>query len=293
MVLFPIFIQYDNARMTDGFGAQGTRIVGIYAIASFFGMKYVHQGIADISDRQELMGSVSEEKFYHETLKKLNGYLQPKNLRSWKPPEKARTIFIYNLGFRILLKYIFKSFVRPNTYVLSVCLPFGITDRLPLIYGKARDVFNFGRANSSNEQRPRTIVAHIRTGQNSPSYPRTQLSASYFSKLIFSEKYGSLKIDKWIVHTDFLETDFSDKPNSVNVIEFQDLFAKLTLFHNVTIRHYAKIEDVFLDMRDSHVLIIGKSALSYLAALIGSGDVVYPSSHGHSPLPQWKIEYVS
>jgi hypothetical protein len=293
VAFFPIFIQYDNARKTDGFGAQGTRIVGVYAIARFFRIKYVHRGIVEFSDRRELMGSISDERAYSETLRRLNCYLQPESQNSWKPPEKAQTIFIYNLGFRILLKYLLKSLLRPNTYVLSVCLPFGITDRLPITYVKVRDSFNYGGPINEIGQESRTIVAHIRTGQNSPSYPRTQLSAGYFDKLIFSEKYGKLNCDKWIIHTDFLESDFSDKPNSANVIEFRDLFAKLASFHNVEIRHYAKIEDVFLDMRNAHVLIMGKSALSYLAALIGNGAVVYPSSHGHSPLPQWKIEYVS
>ena len=47
---FPLYITYDDTKIRDGFGAQGLRVVGIFSIARFFRLKYLHQGISEIGD---------------------------------------------------------------------------------------------------------------------------------------------------------------------------------------------------------------------------------------------------
>lgn len=287
MIRFPLFIQYDDRRMTDGFGAQGIRVLGIFAISKFFRLKYVHQEISELSNRYELMGPNASDARYAEVLSTLNSYICPVDEEIWQSPEKPIDVEIYDLGFRTLARYFFKSLIRPNRYLLKVCLPFGVTDRMPTLYLRAVKSLKMKRGFKDYELKNESIVVHVRTGEHSPAYPRHQLGPEYYARVIFNQGYGDLDNDHWIVHTDFQESDFQVSSNSQRATKFRNLFLQLDSFKNIEINHYAAIEIAFRDMVNSKVLIVSRSALSYLAALLSEGLIIFPSNHGHSPLPHW------
>lgn len=293
MIRIPLYIQYDDKKMTDGFGAQGTRVIGIFAIAKFFRLKYIHQGISEISNRYELLGANSSQSKYEKVLSALNSYISPNKDEIWAAPRNAIEVYVYNIGFRSLFIYSLKSLLKPNRYLLKVCLPFGITDRVPSIYVNAIKSLKIRSKYGGSQIDSRPLVLHIRTGEHSPAFPRTQLGPDYYAKIIFSDKYGSLTRDKWIIHTDFKVTDFDSSSKSQRAIGFCDLFSKLENKKNIELNHYADIESVFEDMVNSRVLVVSRSALSYLAALLCEGLIVFPSNHGHSALPNWVVESTS
>jgi hypothetical protein len=286
-MLFPLYITYDDRKIRDGFGAQGLRIVGIFSIAKVFRLKYLHQGISEIGDKVELVGLTGDRSRYSRVLDELNSYLrfpsnnEPSNLK------KQIQIEIHNLGFRELLIYILLSLLRPNRYLLKVCLPFGVTDRLPWVYSFCRKYIP--RINPARGQvNTGTVnVVHIRASEHSPDKTRPQLSPLYYEKLIFSPRFFSSDKIKWIVHTDFYDGDFLPGVKSDRVLKFKSLISNLNLERNIDVYHYAEIEKVFQDMVNADLLIISRSALSYLAGVLCKGKVVYPSNHGHAKLPKW------
>jgi hypothetical protein len=284
---FPLYITYDDKKIRDGFGAQGLRVVGIFSIARVFRLKYLHQGISEIGDKVELVGVTGDKFRYSRVLDELNSYLKfPSN---YEPGnfKKQIQIEIHNLGFRTLLNYILLSLFRPNRYLLKVCLPFGVTDRFPWIYLFCRKyspstIPTLGKVDAGNVN-----VVHIRASEHSPDKTRPQLGPLYYEKLIFSPKFVPSNAVKWIVHTDFYDGDFSPGVNSERAVKFKSLISRINLEKNIDVYHYAEIEKVFRDMVNADLLIISRSALSYLAGVLCKGNVVYPSNHGHAKLPRW------
>lgn len=286
----PLYVQYDSERITDGFGAQGLRIVGLYTIAKAFKLKYLHQGISEISDRVELTGPEGDEQKYRQVLEKMNEFIAFASHSDLNNLKISRTVSIHNLGLRILFKYIFLSFFRPNQYLLKVCLPFGIVDRFPILYRLSlKDISGVIPKRKEGFIEIGNVV-HIRGSEHSPDKSRPQLEPSYFEEAIFSGKYPCLPGRGWIIHTDFYQSDFSQTIKSERANRFVPLFERFRKDEIFEVNHYASIEKVFSDMVHADSLIMSRSALSYLAGIFCRGVVVYPSNHGHAKLPRWKIE---
>ena len=102
----PLYIQYDSEQITDGFGAQGLRIVGLYTVAKAFKLKYLHQEISEITDRLELTGPGGDEPKYRQVLEEMNQFLAFTSHSDLNNLELSRTVSIHNLGLRALFKYI-------------------------------------------------------------------------------------------------------------------------------------------------------------------------------------------
>ena len=286
-MLFPLYITYDDRKIRDGFGAQGLRIVGIFSIAKVFRLKYLHQGISEIGDKEELVGVTGDNFRYSRVLDQLNGYLKFPSSHEPRDAKRQIQVEIHNLGFRKLLIYILLSLLRPNRYILRVCLPFGVTDRLPWVYLFCRKYFP--RINPARAQvdTGTVNVVHIRASEHSPDKARPQLDPHYYEKLMFLPEFVFSDAVKWIVHTDFYAKDFLPGVKSERVLKFESLISRLILEENIDVYHYAEIEKVFRDMVNADLLIISRSALSYLAGILCKGKVVYPSNHGHAKLPKW------
>lgn len=286
----PLYIQYDSKKYTDGFGAQGLRIVGVYTVAKAFKLKYLHQGISEISDRVELTGPDGDEPKYRQVLEEMNQFLAFDSHADLTNLKLSRTVFIHNLGFRILFKYIVLSFLRPNQYLLKVLLPFGIVDRFPILYRFSRKDIQCIISKRKRGSRKIGNVAHVRGSEHSPDKMRPQLGPSYFEELIFSGRYPCLPGRGWIIHTDFYSSDFSQTIKTERSRKFVSLFERFRKDEIFTVNHYASIGTVFSDMVHADLLIMSRSALSYLAGIFCVGEVVYPSIHGHAKLPGWKVE---
>lgn len=288
----PLYIQYDSEQITDGFGAQGLRIVGLYTVAKAFKLKYLHQEISEITDRLELTGPGGDEPKYRQVLEEMNQFLAFTSHSDLNNLELSRTVSIHNLGLRALFKYIFLSFLRPNQYLLKVCLPFGIVDRFPFLYRFSRKDIQRVISERKRESKKIGNVVHIRGSEHSPDKTRPQLGPSYFEKLIFSGRYSCFPGRSWIIHTDFYSTDFSQKIKTERANKFVSLFERFENDEMIEVHHYASISIVFSDMVHADLLIMSRSALSYLAGIFCEGVVVYPSNHGHAKLPRWKMESV-
>lgn len=286
----PLIITYDDQKMQDGFGSQAIRLIGIYSICSFFKINYLHSPISVIGNRWELTGpDISEENY----LKWLNFATEITNLgdspqRIYK---RQKIISEHNIGFKRLLSIavlsvIYRAFgVR---LILRLTLPFGITDRIPKIWelGAVAIRNNLKKFDMGNEK---NLVIHYRTGLNSPSKSRPQLSSIYYRDTLTSMASSALiKLDSVTIHTDLYKEDINDKSSSNRVRDFLEFvdFCQNT-FENVSIEFSSTILDTLRDMIKAENLVVSRSALSYFAGIVNSNRVIYPPTHGHAKLPRW------
>jgi hypothetical protein len=272
--------------MTDGFGAQGTRIAGVYSIARFFKLGYLHNPITQISDVSELVGSAEKHAEFNQVLSELNEYISfPHDEFPTKNPQH---ISIYNLGFRQLFYYGMRALFHRETIVLEICLPFGITDRLSIVsqYGK-KAWSKCESLNFKSKSNHRTVVMHVRGSEHSPDKKRPQLGPKYYERTLYDLSRRFNRDFKLIVHTDFHLSDFNQSQKSKRVKAFEPFLRECEALPRVEVNHYADIRKVMFDMTHADVLVVSRSALPYLAGLLSNGEVVFPKCHGHSPLSGW------
>lgn len=283
-------ITYDDKKMQDGFGAQAIRLVGIYSVCSYFRINYLHSPISVIGNRWELTGrDISEENY----LRWLNLVRQMTQLSdsSMVASRKQKTVYEHNIGFKKLILLLFLSIIYKaigKQLILRLTLPFGIMDRLPKLWEigalAIRDNFSvFENHDKAN------LVIHYRTGLNSPSQSRPQLSSTYYKDTLgLMVSSGYVELDSVIIHTDLYEEDVINQLSSERVKDFLEFinFCNKT-FKKVNIGYSSTILDTVSDMVMADNLVVSRSALSYFAGIVNSNRVIYPPSHGHSKLPRW------
>lgn len=284
--IVPLYLTYDSKQMTDGFGAQGARIMGIFSVARFFKLGYLHNPISDISDVNELMGASDKQIEYEGLLAELNTYISfPQD----KFPSRNPNYFsVYNLGFRNLLYFYIVSLIFRKVIILKVCLPFGITDRFPIITYQGKKTWdNLRNPIIRSRSDEKIVVMHIRASEHSPDKKRPQLGPSYYRQVldeISQNLNGKFKLK---VHTDFFATDFIVSEKSTRVKVFESFLSECEKLPNCQVNHYADIRQVMVDMIEADILVMSRSALPYLAGILSSAHVIFPGCHGHAPLPNW------
>jgi len=284
--ILPLYLTYDPKRMTDGFGAQGIRITGIFSIARFFRLGYLHNPVSNLSDIDELVGTPERHSEFQHILAQLNEYISFPQDKF--PPQKIHYFSVYNLGFRQLLNFGVKALILRKVTILEVCLPFGITDRLPIISHYGRNVWKRSfKSTYQNNYKQRLVVMHIRSSEHSPDKKRPQLGPIYYRKALnyLSERFNDEF--KLRVHTDFHASDFRANEKSNRVLAFESFLRECGDRPNSEVNHYADIREVMFDMTKADVLVMSRSALPYLAGLLSNGEVIFPKCHGHSPLRGW------
>lgn len=272
--------------MTDGFGAQGIRIVGIYSIARFFRLGYLHTPISKISGVSELVGSTKNRQLYKKLLSELNEYISFPHDEF--PTENPQFVSIHNLGFRQLFYYGLRALLCREVIILEICLPFGITDRISMVMQYGKKTWDECKSlNFQSTSNHRTVVIHVRASEHSPDKKRPQLGPKYYERTLdnLSRRFnGDFKL---IVHTDFYSSDFSASHKSKRVKTFEPFLRECEALPRTEVNHYADIRKVMYDMTHANVLVVSRSALPYLAGLLSHGEVVFPKCHGHSPLSSW------
>lgn len=289
-IRFPLVITYDDKKMQDGFGAQAIRLVGIYSICSYFKVNYLHSPISVIGNRWELTGRDVSEETYVKSMDLVRKITQLSDSLQVKA-SKQKTIYEHNIGFKKLIWLLLLSLIYRAIgvqLILKLFLPFGIMDRMPRLWEIGALAIRENLSEYQN-QGGANLVVHYRTGLNSPSLSRPQLSSLYYKStlgLMGSTQY--IDFDSIIIHTDFHEEDLINQHSSERITDFTDFVDYCdNTFKHVTIGYSSNILDTFSDMFMAENLVVSRSALSYFAGILNSNRVIYPPSHGHSKLPRW------
>ena len=161
MRLRKVVLSYDSDKMQDGTGAQLQRILGIRAVALKYRLSYIHSKIIDVTITPlDPFQTDSQKNFYLEVLNE-SIHLDDDFEGSIK-----RTVYIHNLSRRTLLTNIIKAYIRNETVLLKITLPYFVVNHSPEIYKLSvnRIVKHFVK--QMEDSSIFHIVAHIRVGVN-------------------------------------------------------------------------------------------------------------------------------
>lgn len=302
-----LYITYDNETQQDGLGAQALRITGIYAIAKVFGIRYTHSPILKVIE--EYSHKLDSHSDLQAMIEKTNKFFA---FPDAAPPKGVpKIIKIRNPGVKQLLSYRLKYLLSKEEITLAVLLPFGVTDRWPILYTQA--IRYLRKLNHTQLNSQDFVVAHVRWGYgyfySDQNYIRPRhLPFSYFTDVLrqVSLRYFKSSSFKIVVHTDLSPKDTTWRPAQQQVmnnyrklvsqsskeqinIPGVDISKKVEfpLNSEVTIKYCHEFFETFLDMCTCKILVQGTSAFSYLAGLINSNTVIWPAQHKHKKIPRW------
>jgi hypothetical protein len=299
-----LFLTYDAEAQQDGVGAQLIRIFGIYSISQAFGVGYIHTPISNIIE--EVSHNFKSEMASQNFKTNVNDYFQIDSFS----PIKIDSVKIYKqISIWQLLKLIIAYKHSKSCVVVKVLYPFKITDRIPNIYSYAKNYF--WEKHADKLRITPGIVAHVRFGYgflytDEKNMRAKHLPLSYFRDIIkyLQHHYSHTTKPNITIHTDLRRYSKIWTPAQHEIAKILkgskggqdsvyipgvDLHRKLELpSDNITIVKYSEdFFDTFYEMCTAEIFVMGRSALSYLAAIINPNLVIYPENHGHTSLPDW------
>jgi hypothetical protein len=305
-----VYLTYDNESLTDGYGAQTLRIIGIYSLAKMTRSKYIHSPIKETIE--EFSHNVQNQSELDSLTDRVNEFFILPSDSAPKTFSKVATVKSLDLKYliRILCRYTFSN----KNILLRVLLPYPCIEKFPSINKIATRYIRRNNSELFDARFRHEIVVHARLGYGQKSEktdraaPR-HLPLEYFVQVIQLMRWKFFKkmIGKHIIiHTDLAPktTFWKPTPKALNeVISFgENVFAKSILVEgndispyfqalegfSFEVRYCSDFFETFLDLACARYLIMSRSTFSYLAALFNEGTVIYPDSHGHVKLQSWK-----
>lgn len=304
----PILVTFNSSLSVDGTGAQLQRQATIMAIAQYFGFKYIHTDIKQVSVHP--LDPFQSEDEYKKYLERLSKFLKTTPTGTLGPKSQEKSLV--SLKFSFLFQEFARQLIRRKQVCLSIYEPYSVSEYCPKL------MENFGLQCTEQFQNERTakiykIVIHYRQGvggfaiypgQNIPREIPLDVFIGRVSKII--NKLPENLDWQIIVLTDAPESQtvfsppidqtelwmgtpgFSEGFMTIRPIRFDSLekFSKLPL----QIIRGGNPLDAILIMSSADALLIGKSSLSFMGGLLNvGGQVYYPKDFWHRPLQNWRL----
>jgi hypothetical protein len=239
---------------TDGGGSQILSIIGVAAFAEYFGAQFLHTPLTQIDHCPK---NESMENFCKrwETVVSLFGFTTSREEE-----------FV-----RYALKDFLVDFLLFRTKGKMICLEniHYITDTHPEVYE------SLGLGTQSTPEKldgPKNIYVHVRRGdvkQDGPHGFRHTSDESVRRSIELVREQVVGKSEVFIV-TESPELDFINKFKDCKIISEKDPVKVLLL------------------LADADILVMAKSAFSYVAALASKGKIFY-EPYWHGPMSYWSI----
>lgn len=256
---------------TDGMGGQYQRIVGIIALANYYGAEYVHTPITEM----EHIG----DKSY---LPVIENYFRIKD--HWKPVTAYQYDEVYQMDEvdeTMILKLKQKYHPQKNhkNILVNIFLPRRIIDRRPELYLPIQSTLR-----SIKEQRllpfydehKTNIAIHIRRGDVSQSENAFRYTSIDYFKRVVEYFLKNVQNPNICIFTEITEA------NKNEFHEFQE-----KQYPNTRIMADADVITTFDHLTQANILVMCKSSFSYLAGLYNPNQVIYVDNFWHAPLPNW------
>ncbi len=252
------------ARRSDGGGAQAHAIMSTMAFANMAGLRYVHTPFQEIEHNNN-----SDDNW-------ANQWEDFFNLGEGEIPFKELDLSKINV---IELKRSRHLKFRNNTlYIVTNC--HDVCDSAPNAYESIKGKL-LQKYNHSNARKPQlnhsagslNIALHIRRGDVSANENAKRHTDNHtiLNRLNYILKDLQTEKQNVSIHV-YSQGDTSD------FLEFQEIGAKLHLNEDIF--------STFHDLRSADVLIMSKSSLSYCAALLSTGRIIY-DPFWHRPMQDW------
>jgi len=303
-----LYISYDSDAAVDGTGAQLQRLISVAALSKFFDLKYLPSKIASFS--VHALDPFQSDKDYRDQLVRLNKFLTFPNVISFYPEGAIEKVYISKLTIRRFLFEIFKQIFKSSPRTLVVLEVYPVSEFCP-------GVFTDFEVRISESLQPvenvdgRHLVVHYRQGVGgNVIYPGQKIPRQIeFNKIVdvISDLISSNTanpISQITILTDAPNTisfytppenqgmlwegtpGFFDGVMTIQPMDFSELHA-ITNLPLLVIRGGNPLDAIKV-MAASDFLIMSKSSLSYVGALLNTKGVVYcPRSFWHNPLGSW------
>ena len=314
IIIFPrirrVAITYaaDDSDCQDGIGAQMQRIFGIKSVSHALHIPYIHSPIVDfiVTQLDPVQSKIERVRYIDVVEHKIFN-----NFKNYpvlvKNPD--RIIIVSNLNLKLLICYILKSFVTRQTFLLKIKLPYPLIDNFSLWYTSLDSLISLKSSATKLDENLLTVAVHFRNGTSSQFTNKEGrwLSDKYFANLlaVIAERNPDKNI-KISILTDSPETliqyqppdehiekwknagvNFSNSMATIQPFDFKN--SEFCRFNHVSIVHGGDPLEALEIMANSDFLIIGRSSLSYCAAVLNkAGTVIYPPSFWHALKPGWK-----
>lgn len=259
----------------EGVGAQYNRIIGLLSIAKHHNLKYIHNMITvghnydndpewdkkwDDFFNIKSIAYVSNNNDSNNSNNTLIEWLNYNNLKDIQNLNiKIQTIFPFNIINK-----------EPNTYY-------------KIIQDDIRNAYNQNNSNKSLHlfKNKVNIAIHIRVINDHDDkfeYNNFYNSIGRFS--IKEEEYLKL-IEYFISKYPYADIHIFSQKN------ITQRYKSLTQQNNINLHLDTDAFDTFHHLCNADILVISKSAFSYLAGIYNKNKVVYPALFFHPPLDNW------
>jgi len=306
-----LHITYDNRGTQDGTGAQIQRNLAVLALADAASISYLHSKILDVSVHP--FDPFQDKELRSEYVLKLNHYFNPKiNNYSFESNFNLE-IYAKTPSFYLLFKLKIISIIRKKKILLKVVEVYSIMDKVPSYYKRLKGYYDFSNFYKEYPLDPSVaIVIHFRQGvggmaiYHEQSTPR-ELPIEYFVNCLndIVRKHGTPLNSKILVLTDAPKSDavyvppaeqaylWSNTPGFINNtmhISGKDLeFLFLKFGFEVDVKSGGDPLEAISFMMQSKYLIISRSSMSYLSAILNnSNNIYYPQQFWHPKLTKWR-----
>jgi hypothetical protein len=305
-----IILEYDGQKKTDGVGAQLQRIMGIYGLAIRYGFSFRKSKISSLAIHP--LDPYQTKIEMSEFLDKLNAKYELPSTEEYEHFDNQ--VFIDSLNIKILTRVSLKALLTNKKYLLSIVEPYPLLEIHPNSYlfaskylMKESETHRF----ETKTQQKLKIVIHHRYGvggmtvQKGEKIPR-EMPIEYFEKCIsfLVKKHGVENISEITVLSDAPQMNlefippvnqgdlwksspkFIDEKLQVKGVNLESLF----VYPGIRTQIVSGGDPMLaLDaMAHAHYLIMSRSSLSYVGALLNSkGQVIFPPLFWHKPLKRW------
>jgi len=306
-----LVLSYNANQKIDGTGAQLQRILSIYALSCRYKMGFKKSQIGSVAIHP--LDNINSDQ-------ELNSYLDELN-ELFQLPEKETNAtsntdtFIVSLRFRNLALAALKSYIFRKQITLHVVTPYGVSDYHPDSYRSiTNNLFHWkNEIDSCQVNSKKKISVHYRSGvggmaiQKGEKFPR-EIRIDYFINIVDSIIQS---LDKEV---DFEILIFTDAPSQniqyippdnqtllwstspgfaagIMNVKGNDLASSLKKYGDRCSIHIGGNPLTAIKfMSESDYLIMGRSSLSYVAAILNKeGVIYYPPKFWHPPMSHWKI----
>ncbi len=302
-------LTYDALGSFAGTGAHLQRIFGIFALSKLLRLSYMHSVIQNLGVSP--MDPFQDEESINTYIKRINSeYFLPSTKGA--PTNFDATYRFDRLTYKRLVWLILNSIIRRKNYLLVLGGAYPIIEKFTSSYKAVQNIFPATAGMGEHSAGVKTIVLHIRQDFNEHILPGEAtirgLSNSYYLDIlhkIITDYCDKDKGIELIIVTDAPPADFTYVPVREQLV----LWAAFPKFQNGCVeikgRTFQEFNSRFLEkflvihggdpmlaiqeMRGADYLVMSRSSLSYVGAILNTkGVVFYPPNFGSKPMPKWK-----
>ncbi len=293
----------DSEKLEDGLGAQIQRQLSLKSLANYLKVEFIPNPIRQIAIHP--FDNFSDIEQMREFLNDAN------NLFRFNLPNDydfSTMIRVGNLKIGNLMRLILVSRLRKTCLSLLVLEAYSIVDADPQIYAEALIGYSLNTESVRMNQRMDSsdICIHYRQGSGGNAiYPgqriSRELNPQYFIDLLHEldakGKVITLFTDAPIQKIDFKPNEaqkhlwlgtpgYKDGTITIQGLDLKSVLARAGFEVKVVIG--GDLITTFLGLIDCKTLIMSRSSLSYVAALLNkNAKIYYPPNFWHPPLKSW------